>query len=243
MAIDSKNNVWIACEGLIKFDGSSFKHYSSSNTPIPEDFVSSIAIDSKDNIWFSSSRFRQGGIVKYDGTDWTVFTPDNSDLPINFVQSIAIDKNDNVWLTLNEIVNDSYLAKYYNDKWTIYTSSELGFTPYYFGNIQIDSKNRLCGAIDHSLSSTLYNNGPQVFIFDGKISKSLKFDNSTNVKFLTIDKNDNIWCGMYGGYAVLNGDKWTVEGSGFKDNGVFSIEQSNDNKIWIGTGNGIYIND
>jgi ligand-binding sensor domain-containing protein len=92
LVIDSKNNVWIACEGLIKFDGSSFKHYSSSNTPIPEDFVSSIAIDSKDNIWFSSSRFRQGGIVKYDGTDWTVFTPDNSDLPINFVQSLQLTK-------------------------------------------------------------------------------------------------------------------------------------------------------
>lgn len=243
IAIDNKNNIWIACEGLIKYDGSNFIHYNSSNTPIPVDFVSSIAIDSKDNIWFSSSRFRQGGIVKYNGTDWTVYTPENSDLPVNFVQSIAIDKNDNVWLALNEMVNDLYLAKISNDKWTIYTSSELGFTPYYFGNIQIDSKNRLCGAIDYSLSSTLYNNGTQVFVFDGKASESLKFDNSTSVKFLTVDKNDNIWCGMYGGYAVFNGDKWTVEGSRFIDDGVFAIEQSNDNKIWIGTGNGIYIND
>jgi ligand-binding sensor domain-containing protein len=243
LAIDNKNNVWIACEGLIKYDGINFTHYNSLNTPMPEDFVSSIDIDSKDNIWFSSSRFRQGGVVKYNGTDWTVYTPDNSDLPVNFVQSIAIDVDDNVWLALNEIVNDSYLAKVSNDKWTIYTSSELGFTPYYFGNIQIDSKNRLCGAIDYSLSSTFYNNGTQVFIFNGKTSESLKFDNSTNVKFLTVDKNDNIWCGMYGGYAVFNGDKWVVEDSRFLKDGVFAIEQSNDNKIWIGTGNGIYINE
>jgi len=98
LAIDNKNNVWIACEGLIKYDGINFTHYNSLNTPIPEDFVSSI--DSKVNIWFSSSRFRQGGIVKYNGADWTVYTPDNSDLSVNFVQSIAIDQsNDNkIWI-------------------------------------------------------------------------------------------------------------------------------------------------
>lgn len=243
LAIDSKNNVWIACEGLIKYDGTNFTRYNSSNTPMPEDFVTSVEIDSKDNVWFSSCRFRQGGLVKYNGTDWTVYTPDNSDLPVHFVQSIAIDKNDNVWLALNEVVNDSYLAKIANGQWTIYTSAALGFKPYYFGNIQLDSKNRLCGAIDYSLSSTAYNDGAQVFIFDGKASESPEFDKSKNVKFLTVDKHDNIWCGLDGGYAVFNGEKWTVEGSRFKENGVFAIEQSNDGKMWIGTGNGIYINE
>ena len=63
------------------------------------------------------------------------------------------------------------------------------------------------------------------------------------MKFLTVDKHDNIWCGLDGGYAVFNGKKWTVEGSKFKENGVFAIEQSNDGKMWIGTGNGIYINE
>lgn len=185
LAIDSKNNVWIACEGLIKFDGNNFTHYNSSNTPIPEDFVSSIAVDSKDNVWFSSSRFRQGEIVKYNGADWIVYTPDNSDLPVNFVQSIAVDKNDNIWLALNEIVNDSYLVKISKDNWNVYTKSDLGFTPYYFGNVQINNKSKLCGAIDYILSSTIYNNGNQVFIFDGTATESLKFDNSTNVRFLT----------------------------------------------------------
>ena len=85
--------------------------------------------------------------------------------------------------------------------------------------------------------------GAQVFIFDGKTSESPEFDKSKNVKFLTVDKNDNIWCGMAGGYAVFNGKKWTVEGSKFKENGVFAIAQSNDGKMWIGTGNGIYINE
>ena len=243
IAIDSKNNVWISCEGLIKYDGINFKHFNSSNTTIPENFVSSIAIDSEDNIWLSSSRFRQRGIVKYNGVYWTVYTPNNSDLPLSFVRSIAIDKHDNVWLTLNEIVNNSYLVKISNDNWTIYTNSDLGFTPYYFGNIQINSKNKICGAIDYSLSSMMTNNGPQVFIFDGITSEKLQYDNTSDIQFITVDNKDNIWCGTYDGFVIFNGEKWTIEKSRFKNDGVFSIEQSYDNKIWIGTGNGIYIND
>jgi ligand-binding sensor domain-containing protein len=243
IAIDSKNNVWISCDGLIKYDGTSFVKYSTDNSPIPEDFISSIAIDSKDNIWFSSSRFRQGGIVKYDNTNWTVYTPDNSDLPVSFVQSIAIDESDNVWLALNEIVNDSYLVKISNNNWTTYTSSDLGFTPYYFGNIEINSKNELCGSIDYSLSSMITNSGPQVFVYSGNSSAQLQFDNESNIKFISIDNQDNIWCGTYGGYAVYNGQEWTIDNSSFKDLSVFTIEQSPDNKMWIGTGSGIYIND
>lgn len=243
IAIDSKNNVWIGSDGLIKYDGVAFTLFNTENTPIPEDYVSSIAIDSKDNIWFSSSRFRQGGIVKYNGSDWTVYTPGNSELPVNFVQSITIDKNDNVWLALNEIVNNAYLAKISDDKWKIYTSDDLGFTPYYFGNIQINSKNQLCGAIDYSLSSTITNDGPQAFIFDGTSAEQLQYDSISNIHFIFVDKMDNIWCPGSDGFAVFNGQKWTIVNSNFREESVFVIEQSFENKIWVGTENGIYISD
>ena len=242
IAVDSKDYIWMGCEGLMKFDGENFTLYNSANTAIPEDFVYSIAIDSKDNIWFTSCRFRQGGIVKYDGSDWKVFTPDNSDLPVNSVTSIAIDRNNNIWLALAEIVNNSYLVKISDRNWTIYSGDDLGFSPYYFGNIQINSKNQICGAIDYSLSSLGINQGPQVFIFNGNTSEQLQFDNITRIKSITVDNQDNIWCSAYGGYAVYNGDKWTVDDSTFKEASVFDIEQSRDNKIWIGTGDGIYIN-
>ena len=242
IAVDSKNNIWIACEGLIKYDGTEFVRYNSENTPIPEGFIHSIAIDSKDNVWFSSSRYGQGGVVKYNNSNWTVFTPDNSELPVNLIQSITIDKNDNVWLALNEIVNDTYLLKISDDKWTTYTNTDLGFTPYYFGNIQVNSKDQLCGAIDYSLSSMILNNGPQVFIFDGNSAEQLQYDNISNIQFISVDKDDNIWCGVYGGYAVYNGQNWIIDNETFKKEGVFTIEQSPNNKIWIGTGDGIYTN-
>lgn len=243
IAVDSKDNVWISCNGLIKYDGKDFIQYNSENTPIPEDFIGSIAIDSKDNVWFSSSRFRQGGFGKFDGQNWIIYTPENSELPVNFVQSIDIDNNDNVWIAFSEIVNDAYLIKISNENWTTYTSADLGFTPYYFGNIQVNSKNELCGAIDYSLSSTISNLGPQVFIFDGESAQQLEFDSISNLKFITIDNEDNIWCAGYGVLAFFDGENWSIDQNSFKENGIFAIEQSLDGNIWIGTGEGVYISD
>lgn len=243
IAVDKKDNVWIGCDGLIKFDGINFIKYSSKNTKIPVDFVHSMAIDSKDNIWFSSSSHLEGGLVKYDGTNWTVFTPDNSALPINGVKSIAIDKNDNVWLALYRYINESYLVKITSAKWSIYTSKEIGFTPFYFGNIQINSKNQVCGAIDYTFSSLHPDVGPQIFIFNGETAQQLQHDSISNITSITVDDNDNIWCITKSGFAIYDGKSWTIDNSTFKNLRIETIELSKENKIWIGTDNGIYVND
>jgi len=242
IAVDSKDNVWIGCNGIIKFDGNNFMLYNSQNTSMPEDVVFSIAIDSKDNIWFTSCVFREGGIVKFDGTTWTVFTPDNSNMPDNLVHSIAIDHNDNVWLALGGTVGMASLVRISGNKWTSYSSDDIGFSPYYFGNIDIDSHNEVCASIDYTLSSALYNSGPQAFVFNGSSSLQLKIDSLTNFTSLKVDNEDNIWCNTGNGFAVYNWDKWIINDSIFNIYGSFTIEQAPDNKIWIGTGDGVFIN-
>jgi ligand-binding sensor domain-containing protein len=242
IAVDSKDNVWLGCDGLIKYDGNNFTRYNTANSPVPEDFVYSIAIDSKDNIWFTSCRFKEGGFVKFDGTNWNVFTPENSELPVNSVKSIAVDNNDNVWLALSEIVNNTYLIKISGTNWKTYTSEDLGFVPYYFANIDINSQNEICGAIDYSLSSLWPNPGPQVFVFNGHNTAQYRINDRATIKSLTVDNEDNIWCALSGGYAVFNGKQWIVDDSTFRESSVFTIKQAKDNKIWLGTGEGIFIN-
>ena len=242
--VDSKDNVWIGGHALTKFNGKDFITYNSNNSPIPEDWIHSIAIDSKDNVWFTSCRYKKGGIVKFDGINWTVYTPNNSIMPVNFVQSLTIDLNDNVWLALEQTVRNTSLIKISNDKWTLYNNSDLGFDLYWYGNIKVNSKNQLCGSIDYLLYSPPPGSpiipGPQAFIFDGEKTTQLGFDNLTIIKSLTIDRNDHLWLFGYGGaYAIYDGHNWDIDYNTFPD--IFSIEQSPDNKIWIGTGDGIYI--
>lgn len=243
VAVDSKDMVWIGAEGIIEFDGHNFIFHNSQNSSIPEDLVHSIAIDSKDNIWFTSCRFRQGGIVKYDGSTWKVFTPENSELPVNLVQSIAVDQNDKVWLASGEIVNNSYLTEISGAHWETYSSEDMGFAPYYPSQIAVNSQNEVCVAIDYSLSSSWFHSGPQVLVFDGNSSIQLKLDSTTSARALLVDNEDNVWCTTGHGFAVYNWDRWIQNDSIFRECGSFEIVQAPDNAIWIGTGDGIYISE
>ena len=46
-----------------------------------------------------------------------------------------------------------------------------------------------------------------------------------------------------GGYAVYNGEQWIVDDSSYRESGVFAVKQANDKRIWLCTGDGIFIND
>ncbi|MDD2229572.1 MAG: two-component regulator propeller domain-containing protein [Candidatus Cloacimonetes bacterium] len=78
LEIDSSNNVWIITsssqEGymanlkLSRFDGTSWTHWSNTNSPLPIRPVSDMLIDSNDNVWITAERsgvmiFNPNGIV------------------------------------------------------------------------------------------------------------------------------------------------------------------------------------
>lgn len=242
IAVDSKDNVWVGTDGLLKYDGTDFTLFNSDNSSIPENHIPSVAIDSRDNVWFSSSRSGKGGFVMFNGQDWSVYTPENSKLPVHAVQSIAIDRHDDVWLGLGEVVNNSWLVNVSENVWTTYPGLDNGFRPYFIGNIQVNQKNQIVGAIDYSLSSHYTNDRPQAFIYDRHSLQLLQTDGIYNTKFITLDNNENIWFGLYGGYALKSGAEWIIDKETFSEEGVFAIEQGPDDKIWMGTGNGIFIN-
>ena len=53
----------------------------TSNSGLPDNYVSSIAIDGSGNKWIGT----WGGLVKFDDTNWTVYNTSNSGLPDNYV--------------------------------------------------------------------------------------------------------------------------------------------------------------
>jgi len=245
IAIDKKDNVWIGTsDGVWKYDGKEFELYNSQNTAMPEDIVWSIAVDSKNNIWMASCRFRQGGLVKYDGTEWTAYTPDNSDLPDNLINSIAIDQSDNVWLTVN-----SFLVKVSDDKWGVYDKNDLGLTNSIFAGIQFNGKNQLLGVSDHSFNNWLIQPPAELYNFDENTSTLLsRINNITSIPGntkITIDHNDNVWCFAIGSLCgVWNDKQWTqFDRSIFSGSNVWVIKEDPNHRLWFGTEDGIYISE
>ena len=93
------NNVWIGTTGgLVKLNKTTGEKtfFNKSNSGLPSNSVSSIAIDGLGNKWIGTY-----GLAKFDGTTWTVYTTSNSGLPDNTVNSIAIDSSGNKWIGLN----------------------------------------------------------------------------------------------------------------------------------------------
>ncbi|MCP3925077.1 MAG: two component regulator propeller domain-containing protein, partial [Desulfobacterales bacterium] len=74
-------------QGVAQFDGTNWIVYNTSNSGLPDNNITSIAIDISGNIWFGTIN----GIAKFNGTNWTVYNTSNSGLPDNNVLSITID--------------------------------------------------------------------------------------------------------------------------------------------------------
>lgn len=245
IAIDNKDNIWIGSgnAGLIKYDRKTFTQYTTKNSPLPEDFVHSIHIDSQNHLWFSSSRHQTGGLVKFDSTDqWEIFTPENSKIQGNLISDIAISGND-VWVGFNDYVNNVCLAKLTNNKITVYTEKQLGFTPYNLGNLCIDSKHRLYVVNSFLLSSAINSDGPHLFAIDGEFTRMITCPYG-NIFTMSIDSKDNVWCvpQSSGSILIYKQTEWVaIDIFPENDHTIFCIKEAPDGKIWLGTENGIYI--
>ena len=56
LAIDESGNKWIGTEeGLVKFDGTDWIIYNTSNSGIRVNYIKCIAIDEYDNVWIGMS--------------------------------------------------------------------------------------------------------------------------------------------------------------------------------------------
>jgi len=244
IAVDKNDHVWIdgsgESGGLLKYDGKGFTLYNSKNTAMPLDNVKNVAVDSKNNVWFFCGNYNTGGLVKYDGTEWTVYTPDNSILPYNILNSITIDRSDNVWVAYH-----NQLIKISNNVWKVYSYKELGFTPYHIGDIKINSKNCVVGAIDYYYSSAVdHSSSPSAFVFDEKNSASLFSGPLHGFEKVFVDHKDNIWFfGILSDFALLIDKQWKQINFVNSVRRINSINEDADHRIWFGTGDGIYISD
>ena len=243
--IDKAGNIWIGSEALFRYNGSNFTRYDSKLYNLPANAVRTIAIDSKDNIWFSGSSFKSGGLIKYDGKNFTSYTPENSKIPGSLIQSIAIDQKDNVWLAVNDGLSNVSLARFSGTQWDVHGSSEIGFQPYYFGNIAVNKNNDLIVAIDYGLSSLMVPGRPAIFKYNGSKSEILSLPDEKSIMYYThqtfVDSNNQLWASFFGKdeCGVFRNGKWILKN--FKTDGIFAFGEKPNGEIWLGTGNGVYI--
>ena len=196
--------------------------YTTDNSGLHHDHISSIAIDNSGNKWIGSF---QSGLASFDGTNWTIYDTSNSGLPDNDVMSIAIDGNGNKWIG----TGFGGVAFFDGTNWTVHT------TDIFVDAMAVDSSgNTWIGTYHHGLAC-----------FDGTswtIYNTSNSDLPDNwVHSIAIDENNNKWIGTRGGLVVIDGTNWTVyntSNSGLPSNIVRSIAFDSNGNKWLGTQSG-----
>jgi len=228
-------------------------HYTTFNSGLVSNNVSSIGIDSLGNIWIGTWF---NGVSKFDGTNWTTYTTANG-LVSNSVQDISIDAQNNIWFgtangvsvfdgttwksytTADGLCNNSITAIAFDlngNKWLV--SNYNGVSMY--NDTIWTNYSTADGLVNNEVFSIgIDSNGNKWFgtndgvsKFDGVTWTTYNQYNSPLVGYsiypIGIDQQDNVWFGMQGGNGVskFDGVNWTIYNpgnSGITDGAVFSI--------------------
>ncbi len=189
---DWNNNIyWIGCGwefpgndtirgGLVKFDGTNFTIFNSSNSPIQNDAVTYLAIDNQNRILIANYG---EGFYRYDGIKWEIFNSLNSPLPSNDVQYVSVDKNNNIWLA----VFDFGAVKFDGINWLFYNynNSFNGIEDLNF--IESDNSNIIWLGSEYnglfSFDGTLFNRRGEGPLLDSTSMTSFALDSVGNPWF------------------------------------------------------------
>lgn len=198
MAMDSNKVKWLAIhgKGLVKFDGKTWTTYDSSNSPLPDDYLFSVAAEGN-TIWAGGL----GAVSSFDGSKWKVYTPSNSAIPgrIN-VNSIHIDKNGVKWFA----TEGGGLIKFDGVNWTTYTQSNSILPSNYIHDL---ASNDSSGIWIAALGGLLNLNGTKWTGYDMSNSQ-LASDVVTAVR---VDKKGVVWVGTNAGStASFDGTSWVT---------------------------------
>jgi|GEM_PF-4800250 len=107
---DSKGVLWFGttAEGIAKRENDEFTYYDKPEI-IGGKNVYDIAEDSKENLWFATSK----GLTKYDRSDFTIFDTSHN-LPSNEINCLTIDSKKTLWIGTKEGISRLIDGKFYN---------------------------------------------------------------------------------------------------------------------------------
>jgi ligand-binding sensor domain-containing protein len=187
--------IWVGGSGLMVMDMKTEEKvfYNKWNSGLPDNTVSSIAIDVNGNKWVAT----RAGLAKFDGKDWKVFNWANSGLPDDNVLSIKVGNSGVIWVGTN-----GGLAQFDGVHWVIYNTTNSPIPENRVKSIAIDKSGSIwVGTVAGGLAS-LSGSEWKVYLtahpqnpWDG--------DPPNSIQTLAVDDSNNIWAASeFGSFKV-----------------------------------------
>ncbi|MDP2303796.1 MAG: two-component regulator propeller domain-containing protein [Ignavibacteria bacterium] len=227
---DHVGNTWVATSlGIAKYDGASWTKFTTANTNIIDNFITSITQDKNNVLWFGTA---SGGLVSFDGVRFKVFTKRNSGIPSDYITSIVVDASNNKWIgTYGE-----GLVKFDDVNWEVFHQINSSLMNNYINHLYLDQQGMIWIASGTTVSP-------------GTLSKydGTNFRHYFNSSFLIINKitsavDGTLWVGTSTGLYHFVNNNWitySVQNSGLPNNSVTAITIDNEGNKWAGGSSGL----
>jgi ligand-binding sensor domain-containing protein len=243
---DSSLYFGIKESGLGRLHNNTITYFTVENSGLPRNLVSKVVCDAAGNVWFNSSASKLGGLMKYNGKTMEKFLPENSALPGNIVYDITAYGGD-VFVSAEDPKGGFFIMKISGNSWSQVLHSK---GCYIFQKLEVDHEGRIyytddsreyCGGglmSDFVLFSFI--NGEKVVLREGNPGTEF------TPYILKSDKQNCIWQAKfykeeYETLSFYNRKEWIKAPVGFPHDHIRCIEIDDENKVWLGTDNGIYI--
>ncbi|MCW3103579.1 MAG: two component regulator propeller domain protein [Bacteroidetes bacterium] len=114
--IDSLGNKWASYtswDGVYVYNGSTWVHYTSATSALPNDTIDDITREpNTNNMWISTS----GGFARFSNGSWTIFTTANSPIPSNDAEYVYFADDGSTWFA-----TQNGFASLHGSTWEVYT--------------------------------------------------------------------------------------------------------------------------
>lgn len=130
---DASGKLWVnGSAGLLCFDGSTWTHYTTQNSGLPNNVCKTLALDHAQRLWIGTLN----GLACFDGATWQVYTSSNAPFPTNEFSLVRCDLQGRIWCT-SVWTFDSWggAAIWDGQSWTWLPIPEFGDNTYYVSDI------------------------------------------------------------------------------------------------------------
>lgn len=208
--------LWFATlEGLVRFNGSSFKVFDLNNTPtFKTNFISSILEDRSGNLWVGTGK----GLYIYQDGEFSVYTTENG-LSQDFVNTLYEDSKGNLWM-----VTGGKLTCLKDGKITSYDTKDGILSGVNNITLVEDADGGLWIGTNQGLFHFLNDQFKPMTVADGFIAKR------ANIVFR--DKDNRLLIGTENGLWHLENGKF-ISDERFKGKSVRTIRNDQAGALWV----------
>ncbi len=232
---DGDSKIWIGSseEGLLCYDSGNWTKFDTTNSPLPENNIFSLEVDSANNLWIGMMGI-QGGLAKFDGINWTVWNLAEYGIENPIVMDLEFDSEGKLWMG----TYGNGLIKFDGEHFTIFNSqtTNLDENLEEINAIKIVSEGLIwCGT---DIRGAMNFDGVSEWTY--YLSTEYEIDNS--IYSIDIDHENNIWFGGVWFISQFDGESaWTKydyagDGSWYTD-----IIIDSNKAIWFASWNGGFL--